>query len=152
MLSRLSLIALLIAVPCSAQALGMKECGEKYRAAQKAGTLNGLGWNAFRQQTCTSDISAPAASAASTAPSAETTPAEVAAAPTPATAEPSSGLDPVLPSAISPSFSKETPSKGRRLTCLEQYRANKKTGGNGSLKWIQKGGGYYSLCSKRLRG
>jgi hypothetical protein len=35
-------------------------------------------------------------------------------------------------------------------TCLEQYKANKASGGNGSLEWIQKGGGYYSECNKRL--
>jgi hypothetical protein len=29
-------------------------------------------------------------------------------------------------------------------TCLDQYNANKVTNGNGGLKWIQKGGGYYT--------
>jgi hypothetical protein len=37
-------------------------------------------------------------------------------------------------------------------TCLDQYNANKASNGNGGLKWIQKGGGYYSECNKRLRG
>lgn len=37
-------------------------------------------------------------------------------------------------------------------TCLDQYHANKAGGGNGGLKWIQKGGGYYSECNKRLKG
>jgi hypothetical protein len=37
-------------------------------------------------------------------------------------------------------------------TCLDQYRANKTSGGNGDLKWIEKGGGYYSQCNKRLKG
>ena len=36
-------------------------------------------------------------------------------------------------------------------TCLDQYRANKASNGNGGLKWIQKGGGYYSLCNKGLK-
>jgi hypothetical protein len=35
-------------------------------------------------------------------------------------------------------------------TCLDQYRADKASGGNGGLKWIEKGGGYYSECNKRL--
>jgi hypothetical protein len=35
-------------------------------------------------------------------------------------------------------------------TCLDQYKANKTSGGNGALKWVQKGGGYYSECNKRL--
>ena len=37
-------------------------------------------------------------------------------------------------------------------TCLDQYKANKAGNGNGSLHWIQKGGGYYSECSKKLKG
>jgi hypothetical protein len=36
-------------------------------------------------------------------------------------------------------------------TCLDQYNANKTSNGNGSLKWIPKGGGYYSECNKRLK-
>jgi hypothetical protein len=31
------------------------------------------------------------------------------------------------------------------------YKANKASNGNGGLKWIQKGGGYYSECNKRLK-
>jgi len=37
-------------------------------------------------------------------------------------------------------------------TCLDQYNANKANGGNGGLKWIMKGGGYYSQCNKLLKG
>jgi hypothetical protein len=37
-------------------------------------------------------------------------------------------------------------------TCLDQYKTNKANNANGGLKWIQKGGGYYSECSKRLKG
>jgi hypothetical protein len=37
-------------------------------------------------------------------------------------------------------------------TCLDQYKANQATNANGGLKWIQKGGGYYSECNKQLRG
>jgi hypothetical protein len=37
-------------------------------------------------------------------------------------------------------------------TCVDQYNANKATNGNGGLKWIQKGGGYYSECTKKLKG
>jgi hypothetical protein len=29
---------------------------------------------------------------------------------------------------------------------------NKATNANGGLKWIQKGGGYYSECNKQLKG
>jgi hypothetical protein len=37
-------------------------------------------------------------------------------------------------------------------TCLDQDNANKATNANGGLKWIQKGGGYYSECTKQLKG
>ena len=37
-------------------------------------------------------------------------------------------------------------------TCLDQYNANKVASANGGLKWIEKGGGYYSECNKRLKG
>jgi hypothetical protein len=40
----------------------------------------------------------------------------------------------------------------RMHTCLDQYNTNKTGTGNGGLKWIQKGGGYYSECNKRLKG
>ncbi len=57
----------------------------------------------------------------------------------------------VFPNAISSKYSKETPSKARMHTCLDQYNANKEKNGNGGLNWIQKGGGYYSECNKRLK-
>jgi hypothetical protein len=47
-------------------------------------------------------------------------------------------------------------SVGRVAEILDRIRrqgpnANKTSNGNGSLKWIQKGGGYYSECNKRLK-
>ena len=49
-------------------------------------------------------------------------------------------------------YAKESAGKGRMHSCLDQYNANKATNGNGGLKWIQKGGGYYSDCNKKLKG
>ncbi|ENT79120.1 hypothetical protein H721_00651 [Brucella ovis IntaBari-2006-46-332] len=37
-------------------------------------------------------------------------------------------------------------------TCLDQYHALKDANALGGLKWVQKGGGYYSLCNARLKG
>ena len=37
-------------------------------------------------------------------------------------------------------------------TCLAQYKTNKAANANGRLQWIQKGGGYYSECNKKLKG
>jgi hypothetical protein len=41
--------------------------------------------------------------------------------------------------------------RARRKTCLDQYKANKTGDANGGLKWLQKGGGYYSQCVKKLK-
>ena len=146
-----------------AQALTMPECSAKYKAAQTAGTLNGQKWNDFRKAEC-ADSATPAAA---TAPkSAETKPAETkpaegkateakpVAAPTPAatTATPSATGPATFPSAVDPKYAKETPGKARMHTCVDMYNANKAGTGNGGLKWIQKGGGYYSECSKKLKG
>ena len=58
----------------------------------------------------------------------------------------------VFPSAIDPKYASESPGKGRMHTCVDQYKANKETNANGGMKWIQKGGGYYSECNKHLKG
>ena len=57
----------------------------------------------------------------------------------------------VFPTTVSPKYSGESAGKARMQTCLDQYRANKGNGANGGLKWIEKGGRYYSQC-KRLKG
>jgi hypothetical protein len=36
----------------SAQALSMKECSAKYKAAKETGTLSGMKWNDFRKAQC----------------------------------------------------------------------------------------------------
>ncbi|MCK1382279.1 hypothetical protein IVB33_38325, partial [Bradyrhizobium sp. 24] len=58
----------------------------------------------------------------------------------------------IYPNAVDPKYAKETPGKGRLHTCVDQYNANKTTNGNGGMKWIEKGGGYYSECNKKLKG
>ncbi len=64
---------------------------------------------------------------------------------------PSSGTL-VFPSMVDPKYSNETAGKGRMHTCIDQYNTNKATNANGGMKWIQKGGGYYSECTQRLKG
>ena len=58
----------------------------------------------------------------------------------------------MFPKGVSPKYSNESPGKARMHTCLDQYHANKSGNGNGGLRWIQKGGGYYSECTKMLKG
>ncbi len=133
----------------AAHALTMQECSAKYQAAKTAGTLNGMKWNDFRKAQCGSDAAAEPAAAAPP-PKAAAKPAEApAAAPPPA---PVATGNTVFPSAVSSKYSSESAGKARMHTCLDQYHANKAGGGNGGLKWIQKGGGYYSECNKRLKG
>jgi hypothetical protein len=139
--------ALLLIAPVSgAHALTMKECSAKYKAAQESGTLKGMKWNDLRKAECGSGAAALPTSA----------PAAGAPAAPPATTAPTAAIRPpatdaVFPSAVSPKYSTESAGKARMHTCLDQYNANKTSNGNGSLKWIQKGGGYYSECNKRLK-
>jgi hypothetical protein len=58
----------------------------------------------------------------------------------------------VFPAAVSPKYTQESQGKARMHTCLDQYNANKASNANGGMKWIQKGGGYYSECNKQLKG
>jgi hypothetical protein len=134
----------------SAQALTMTECSAKYKAAKDAGTLNGMKWNDFRKAQCGSDAAAPAAAPPPTTASAPA--AAPAPKPAPTAAAPAAVGNAIFPSAVDSKYSKESAGKARMETCLDQYKANKANNGNGGLKWIMKGGGYYSECNKRLKG
>jgi hypothetical protein len=139
-----------------AQALTSQECSAKYQAAKAAGTLGGQKWNDFRKAQCGADATAaapaaaPPAAAPAAAPKEAKKEAKKEAAPVAAPALPSGPA--VYPNAVDPKYAKETAGKARMHTCVDQYNANKATNGNGGLKWIQKGGGYYSECTKRLKG
>ena len=143
---------MLIAPVSATHALTMQECSAKYKAAQSAGTLNGMKWNDFRKAECGADASAAPtnAPAAGTAPAAAP-PATTAVTRPSTTSGSGANTDVVFPSAISPKYSSKFAGKARMHTCLDQYKANKASNGNGGLKWIEKGGGYYSECNKRLK-
>lgn len=143
----------MLAAAMPARALSMSECSAKYKAAQTAGTLNGQKWNDFRKAECGSDISAVPAAAPGAPKTAEAKPAAMPKTPaaTPA-ATPAPMGNATFPAAVDPKYAKETAGKARMHTCVDQYNANKAGSGNGGLKWIQKGGGYYSECTKRLKG
>jgi len=132
----------------SAHALTMAECSAKYKAAKDANTLNGMKWNDFRKAQCGSEASAAPAPAPATASAPAAAPAP---APKPAAAPVAVG-NAVFPSAVDAKYSKDSAGKARMETCLDQYKANKASNGNGGLKWIQKGGGYYSQCNAKLKG
>jgi len=144
------------AATAPAQALTTQECSAKYQAAKTAGTLNGQKWNDFRKAQCGADATpAPAAAApavpAAPAPTAEAKPKKEAAPAAPTLAPAATG-NAVFPNAVDPKYAKETAGKARMHTCVDQYNANTTGTGNGGLKWIEKGGGYYSECNKRLKG
>ena len=134
------LLAMGIALPASA--LTMKECGAKYQAAKADGSLKkGLKWNAYRKAECgDEDASADEAAAAETSepsmPDASAKPAKVGRIGIPE---------------VAPKYADEAPGKARMHTCVDQYNANKAKGANGNSKWIEKGGGYFSQCNKRLK-
>ena len=146
--------ALLVAVAVqgsSAEALSMKECSAKYKAAKDAGTLGDMRWNDFRKAQCGAEATAEPTPSAAPSPQTAQPPRTTAAKPSPAQAGAATG-NAVFPNAVSPKYSSESAGKARMQTCLDQYRANKASGGNGGLKWIEKGGGYYSECNKHLKG
>jgi hypothetical protein len=91
-----------------------------------------MSWQDFRKANCGIGAYAPA----------ETTKA----------APPPSAGGATFPTAVSPKYTKESAGRARMHTCLDQYNANKATNGNAGLRWISKGGGYYSECNKRLKG
>jgi hypothetical protein len=143
-----------------AQALTMQECSAKYKAAQASGGK--VKWNEFRKSECSATAAAaPSAGTGGTtavtpAPASAGTPKAEPANVKPANVKPATAAIPapssaVFPSAVAPKYSTESAGKGRMHTCLDQYNANKSANANGGLKWIEKGGGYYSLCNKRLK-
>lgn len=135
----------------SAHAMTVKECHEKFKEAKTANTLKGQSFKEFKASSC--DVATTPASAAPKAAT-PTTPAS-AEAPKPAKSVAATEVAPsnaTLPSAVAPQYAKLSAGKARMQTCLDQYNANKASNANGGLKWIEKGGGYYSVCNKRLKG
>lgn len=134
----LGAIVMALVLPPASQALALstKECSAKYKAAKDSGTLGGMNWNDFRKAECGSDDK----------------PVEKSAAKSEKPATPKvAGGSVVFPTSIATKFASETPFKQRLHTCSQQYQANKATGSNGNLRWVQKGGGYWPQCNARLK-
>jgi len=128
-----------------AAALTMKECSAKYQEARKANTLKGQKWNDFRKAQCGDDDADDNDAAAAVA--------DPPAAPAPATgAKPAKAKAAVFPRTVAQKYATESPGKARLKTCADQYNSNKAANANGELKWIEKGGGYWSQCNTRLKG
>jgi hypothetical protein len=127
--------------------LSVQDCSAKYQAAKSAGTLNGAKWNDFRKTECAADSQdAPDAIDASndTAAPDPVEPALVSTASAP------KGVK--FPRSVSADYSDQSEGRARMHTCVDAYHVNKDAGTLNGLKWIQKGGGFYSLCNAKLKG
>jgi len=148
----------LSAAPAGAQNR-LKTCNDEWNAMKANNTVGDKKYADFRKECLARTAATPATEPATpAAPSAAAPPAAPAARPAapPRTAaaptRPAAAGEPVFPTAVSPKYSTESAGKARMHTCLDQYNENKAGNGNGGLNWIQKGGGYYSECNKRLKG
>ena len=141
----------LAAAPAGAQTANrLKACNEEWNALKASGTVGDRKYADFRKECLARSAAAP--SAQQPAAPGGTAAAPSATKPAPRGAAPPAAGEPVFPTAVSPKYSSESAGKARMHTCLDQYNENKAGNGNGGLNWIQKGGGYYSECNKRLKG
>jgi hypothetical protein len=122
--------------------LTMAQCSAKYQAAKSGDTLNGMKWNDFRKAEC-------GANAADDDSVPSTDEATYTGDPVKPSIKAPRGVK--FPSGVAKKYTNETPGKARMHTCLDQYYANKDADSLNGLRWIQKGGGYYSLCNARLK-
>jgi hypothetical protein len=139
----------------------MKVCAEEWNAKKAANETANLKYRDFVKECMTHAGATPAAPEGSSSgettaapavqPPAARPPGGSRAATQTKPATPSAG-EPVFPTEVSPKYSSESAGRARMHTCLDQYRDNKTTNGNAGLNWIQRGGGYYSECNKRLKG
>ena len=133
-----------------AQAKTASACRAEWRANKAANQAKGITEKAYVAQ-CRGGAAPPQTTAAPPAPAPVQHSPTARAKPEPSTAPVAVG-NAVFPSAVSAKYSSESAGKARFHTCLDQYRINKTNRGNGGLKWVEKGGGYYSECNKRLKG
>jgi hypothetical protein len=139
----------LCAAPASAQSR-LKTCNDEWNSMKANNTVGDKKYADFRKECLARSAAAP--SAQQPAAPGGTAAAPSATKPAPRGAAPPAAGEAVFPTAVSPKYSKESAGKARMHTCLDQYHENKASNGNGGLNWIEKGGGYYSECNKRLKG
>lgn len=161
-------VAGLASVSYTAHAAEGKACYEQFSAAKKAGTLTEKNFKEFKAAHCDAKGAVVAPKATENAPNAAEKPTAATTSNTPAkeaAKEPSKAStkkeavekapvitgDVVFPDKIDAQFASEKEGTARMHTCQKQYNANKASSKNGGLKWIQKGGGYYSECNKHLK-
>ena len=109
------------------------------------GSLGGKSWNEFRKADCTTDTHDEPDELDIAADAGD--PVEPAAV--------SSAIAPKgvkMPRAVSAKYTDLSAGKQRMKTCVDAYHSNKDAGTLNGLRWIQKGGGFYSICNSKLKG
>lgn len=142
------------AVPASAPAgkLSAEACRKAFNEAKKANTLSGQKYADFKTGYCAGGAGIAPSQSPAPASSAQPAPAGASKPAAASAIAPVASGSALFPARVAPEFASLTPGKARMKTCLAQYNANKSSGRNGNLKWIQKGGGYYSECNAHLKG
>ena len=143
------------AAPAGAQSR-LKTCNDEWAAMKANNTVGDKKYADFRKECLARTATAPSAQEPATPGASAAAPSAAKPAPGPSASAkpgaPAAAGEPVFPTAVSPKYSKETAGRARMHTCLDQYNENKAGNANGGLNWIQRGGGYYSECNKRLKG
>ncbi len=149
----------------------MKICGDQWRAIKETEAARGTTWPQYLSR-CRAEAAQPRAQADAAPAAPRATGSSVSGAkPQPsaqvsqqvsqqASAQ-SGGLSGglsgettpalVFPSQVSARFASERPQRARQKTCSEQFQTNKAANANGGLRWVEKGGGYWSKCNAHLK-
>lgn len=134
----------------------MKACGDKWRTVREGETAKGVTWPQFLSE-CRAQASAgnvPPATGEAKKEANKNSTQESPAKPAhekPARQAALGGGGPVFPQDVALRHASERPALGRQRTCADQFKANKSADANGGLKWIEKGGGYWSRCNAHLK-
>ena len=148
----------------------MKVCGDRWRAVKDAEAARGTTWPQYlarcRAEAASARTQPEAVAPAAPSISANDSRGQPPAAPrtgrtaaqaeaqVPAKAGTEAGVQtgaPVFPAKVSERHASETPQRARQKTCSEQFQANKAANANGGLRWVEKGGGYWSKCNAHLK-
>ncbi len=125
----------------------MKTCGDKWRAVKETERPKGVTWSQYLSR-CRAEIAKTRGSAPASGSSAASSTASAAK---PAAAARASSKGPVFPTEVAARHKSERPALARLRTCSDQFKINKASNANGGLRWIEKGGGYWSRCNAHLK-
>lgn len=128
----------------------MKVCGDKWRTVRDAEKTKGVTWPQFLA-TCRAQASGARVPPATGDAKKEASKDSSKDTPAKPPRQAALGGAPIFPQDVAARHASERPALGRQRTCADQFKANKSAGANGGLKWIEKGGGYWSRCNAYLK-